>query len=432
MKKFLKSSVCVACLTIVSQALGYIREMLFACYLGTNIYLEAFQVAETIPLLFTQVLISAVPLALTPLLVRERENNKETLIHSAFALWTSVLLVICITVWVFPQKFVKIVAPGFNGEIFDITCQLVVILVPNIFCLSFTALYNAYLNSHNQFVIPALIALLLNFSLVCFQLITKANVFWVAKGAVLGGFLMLLMLVLYCGKKYKLCFNIKKIKKQDVKLIILAILPVCIAASFTSLNLMLDKFFASKLESGAVAILSYSYKVINLPVYLFVTSISRVLLPDLTRAISKKERSQITNIIRKIVLFCICGGAMAVVLIQFFGKWAIAVIFGRGAFDSADILATSRALQCYSFGIAGMALNSFFQSVSYAGGHFYEPLKLLLIQVLLYFFVTQISIRHMGVYGIVLGNVVAVTVTSVVWLFIIKKIYNINILRRTN
>ena len=151
MRDKFSDAIWVAVLTIFSQILGYVREMIFAYYLGTNIYLEAFQIAETIPLLFTQVLINAVPLALTPLLIKERQKGNDTLIHSAFAFWTGILIVICILIYVFPQQFISIVAPGFTGEIYEITGRLVITLVPNVLFLSLVALYNAFLNSHNCF-----------------------------------------------------------------------------------------------------------------------------------------------------------------------------------------------------------------------------------------------------------------------------------------
>ena len=162
MKKIWSNTIGVAVLTIFSQVLGYVREMLFAYYLGTSWMLEAFQVAETVPLLFTQVLISAVPLALTPMLVLEEREKENTIIHSAIVLWSGILIGIGIIVMLAPDILVKLVAPGFSGDTYILACRLVIILAPNIFFLSMVSVFNAFLNAKQQFLIPAAGNLFLN------------------------------------------------------------------------------------------------------------------------------------------------------------------------------------------------------------------------------------------------------------------------------
>ncbi|MBS7007117.1 lipid II flippase MurJ [Anaerostipes sp.] len=430
MKKYITNTLGVAVLTLLSQGMGYIREMLFAFYLGTSKGLEAFQVAETVPLLFTQVLISAVPLALTPLLVREQEEKKDSLIHNAIVLWSIVLIILAGIIWMFPETFVKIVAPGFTGEKYLITCRLVTILVPNIFFLSMVAVLNSFLNSRQQFIVPTGATLFLNGSIIAIQILTKANVYYVAWGSVCGGILMFLTVLIYCIHKYKFQLKIRRVNIKNIGIIIASILPVCIISSFTSINLMMDKFFASQLGDGAVAILSYSYKIINLPVYLFVTSVTKVMLPDITKLIVNNQHIKLSETIKKVILFCISGGTIAIIIIQIFGNWIVHLLFGRGAFMGSDIIATADALKFYAFGIAGMALSSFFQSISYAEGRYFEPFRVLAVQILVYIGVTSTCLKNMGVNAIVLGNVVAISVSVLIWLIVLRKNYNINIFHR--
>lgn len=429
MKRYFSNTFWVALFTIISQILGYVREMLFAYYLGTTSEVEAFQVAETIPLLFTQVLVGAIPLALTPLLVREIEDGKDELLHNAIALCMGVMCVAEILVLIFHKGFVNLVAPGFYGNKYIITCRLVIILMPNIIFLSIAALFNSFLNAHKQFIVPAVASLALNLSIVIFQIMTKANIYCVALGSVIGGTIMFLIVLLYSIKKYKYRFKYRNLKIACMKKLILAIIPVGLISSFTSINLMVDKYFASQLAEGTIAILTYSYKVVNLPVYLFVTSVTKVILPDLTLMIQKKESKKLSILIRNIVILCIAAGVLTVIIFNYLGEWIVHLLFGRGAFDSGDVAATADALKLYVFGITGMALGSFFQSISYAGTRYFEPLKVLIVQFLIYIFVTRLSISVMGVNGIVLGNVMAVSIAIIFWLIILKKNYEVDIFR---
>ena len=190
------------------------------------------------------------------------------------------------------------------------------------------SIFNSFLNANNQFIIPTAATLFLNGSIILMQILTKANIYYVAVGSVCGGILMFLTVLIICCFKYNLRVTILKVNKTSMKMIIGAILPVCIISSFTSINLMLDKFFASLLGDGAVAILSYSYKIVNLPVYLFITSVTKVMLPDVTRLILNEHKEELSKIIKRIVLFCISGAVVTVILFQLLGNWVVQLLFG--------------------------------------------------------------------------------------------------------
>lgn len=426
-KRYISNATGVAIFTLVSQILGYVREMLFAYYLGTSNDIEAFQVAETVPLLFTQILISAVPLAVTPLFVREESEEKDALIHAAFVSFGVLVLLLGIVIRSFPELFVNLVAPGFEGDKYYITCRLIIILAPNVIFLPMAAVMNAYTNAKRQFIIPAAAGLLLNISIVVMQLVTDADVYAVAKGSVFGGIAMFFVVYIYCVLKYRFYINLKKISWRDVKVIFWAVLPVCVVSSFSSINLILDKYFASQLGDGMVATLSYSYKIINLPVYLFVTSVTKVLLPDITKLLVDNEYGRLAKLISKILFCCLGGGLLVIGGIQVVGEWIVKILFGRGAFSDTDIIATANILKMYSFGVFGMALSSFFQSVSYAAGKYFEPFKVLAVQILIYIIIVVTTIDSIGVNAIVCGNVVSFSASIVIWLIIMKSNYHISI-----
>lgn len=432
MKKSFVNVLIVSGLTLLSQLIGYLREMIFAYYLGTSMSLEAFQTAETVPLTFTQILISAVPLAFTPMLIREQKDKEEKLIHNAIFMFGIIMLFISIGVFSFSNVFVRILAPGFEGEKLLLTARIVTTLSPNILFLSLVAIYNSYLNAKKQFAIPALTALLLNICIIIMQLLTKANVKLVATGSVTGGALMFIVTSLYCRKHYGLKLDTKKVKIKSINEITKSIFPVCIISTFTSLNLVFDKFFASQLGGGAIAVLTYSYKIINLPVYLFVTSVTKVMLPDITRLLIENNHRKLAQLIRKIMAFCIAGGGVFVIIMYVMGEWIVEVLFGRGAFNESDIISTVAVLKVYAFGVSGMALNSFFQSISYAKGRYMEPFVPLLVQMLIYIVVCQVMLERWGLLAIVYGNVIASIMATVVWIVILDRKYNINIFQRMN
>lgn len=431
MKKRITNSVVVMVLTGISQILGYVREVLFAYYLGTSNQLEAFQMAETVPMLFTQILISAVPLALTPLLVREHENKEGNyLINNAIILFSGIMFVLMIGIIWKTEGFVSIIAPGYRGDKFYLTCRLTTILAPNIFLLSLAAIFNAYLSSKEEFIMPTMIYLLINIFIIGTQVVTKANVYYVAFASLSASIVIFFLLLIFMHRRYGFKIEIKLVNKEKMMIIGKSIFPVCIISMFSSLNLMLDKFFASMCGDGAVVIFSYSYKIINLPVFLFTMSITKVMLPNITRLISHCKLDELSSILKKVFIICGILGIGVAGIIMVSSQAIISILFGHGEFDQEAIVRTAQCLRVFGFGIAGMALGTFCQSISYAFGNYFEPFKVLLLQIIIYISVIFGTINLLGVKGIALANVVAYSFSIIIWIFILQKKYKINMIIR--
>lgn len=430
MKKGVTNSIGVMILTGISQVLGYIREVLFAFYLGTSMQLEAFQMAETVPMLFTQILISAVPLALTPLLVKEREKNQgNSLINNAIIMFTGIMFAIMLFILFRTEWFVGIIAPGFEGEKLYLTCRLTTILAPNILLLSMAAIFNSYLSAQEEFILPTTIYLILNIFIVLAQIITRADVEYVATASLSASIIVFILLFLFVKVKYGFKIEWKLISREKMLVIGKSILPVCVISMFSSLNLVLDKFFASMCGEGSVVIFSYSYKVINLPVFLFTMSVTKVMLPSVTRQIEKKETEDLTLTLKRIFVLCIGVGISIAVFLLFGSEFIVKLLFGRGAFTQQDILRTAQCLKTISFGIAGMALSTFCQSISYAFGDYFEPFKVLFSQIIVYLGIVILTEKSLGVAGIALANVLAYTFAVLIWINLLRKKYQISLLR---
>lgn len=428
MKRWITNSVAVMLLTVISQVLGYVREILFAYYLGTSGPLEAFQMAETVPMLFTQILIGAVPLALTPLLVKEYENGERNeLINNAILLFTAIMFVIMVLIMWKTEWFVSIVAPGFTGDKFYLTCRLTTILAPNVLLLSLASLFNAYLSAKEEFIVPTTIYLILNIFIVVAQILTKANVYYVAIASLSASITVFIMLLCFIYKRYTFKLEISLLNIEKMLVIGKTVLPVCIISMFSSLNLMLDKFFASMCGNGSVVVFTYSYKIINLPVFLFTMSITKVMLPNITKLINSNSLDELAGILRKIFLICIVGGLAGGIIIAVLSYPIIGLLFGHGEFNDQAIARTSECLQIFGFGIAGMALSTFCQSIAYAFGNYFEPFKVLVIQICLYIVIAAGTNSIFGVKGIALANVIAYLLATVIWGIILQKKYRIRL-----
>ena len=131
MNKVFQSFFTVSSYTALSRVLGFIRDILFAKYLGSTVVADAFFVAFRIPNFFRRVLAEgAYSAALIPVfsgIVIDSKDDKEAADFventMSFLLFVTVLLTI---IFYFGMPLIiQILAPGFtnNHEVFDLVAD---------------------------------------------------------------------------------------------------------------------------------------------------------------------------------------------------------------------------------------------------------------------------------------------------------------------
>ena len=84
-------------------------------------------------------------------------------------------------------------------------------------------------------------------------------------------------------------------KDKKVKKILLLMLPIALGAAITQFNVVIDKFLAMHVGSWAPAALTYSERLIYLPLGIIATAFGTVLLPSFSEKASKKDLIGISN-----------------------------------------------------------------------------------------------------------------------------------------
>ena len=104
-----------------------------------------------------------------------------------------------------------------------------------------------------------------------------------------------------------------------------------------------------------------------------------VLLPNLSKAVSKKQHRQSNNIINRsteFALFLTLPATCALLLIPF---PIISTLFERGAFSLLDSINTSKALFIYGLGLPAFVFQKVFSTIYFSNGDTQSPFKFALI-----------------------------------------------------
>ncbi|MBM5787052.1 MAG: murein biosynthesis integral membrane protein MurJ, partial [Pelagibacterales bacterium] len=192
--------------TLISRILGYLRDILFAFYLGASQVSDALFVAFRIPNTFRSLFLEgSFNSAFVPIYKKQKEKKKFA--NNIFNILVIFLLLIIFLIEIFTTQFLYIIAPGFSQdeEKFKLLIELSRITFPFLLFISLASFFSAILNSHEKFFIPASAPIILNLILIISLILFHSSATEVAYASAISltfaGIIQSIFL-LYFARKY--------------------------------------------------------------------------------------------------------------------------------------------------------------------------------------------------------------------------------------
>lgn len=134
-----------------------------------------------------------------------------------------------------------------------------------------------------------------------------------------------------------------------------ALLPLALGSLVNYVNVGLERGIAARLAEGSLAALTYAFRLLNVPVNLFLLTAATMLLPALARSAAREDTAAFATLlhraVRLAVVFTVPLAAVAAAL----AEPMIRVLFERGAFTMDSTRLTALALAWYAPAVVGMA-----------------------------------------------------------------------------
>jgi len=354
------STFAVMLATLASMLLGFAREVVNAKYFGEAWELDAFLVAAIIPTLVFGVFNGALVSALVPVFSEYFAAKKtedawrlsSTVLNSLFVL----LAVGAVLGWLAAPWLVRLVAVGFPADHAAETVRMTRILMPTIIATSLAGVLQALLNAQRRYRAAALQGIAVNLCTIAGVLLLfrqygiYALVFGTAAGLVAQ---LLVQIPSYLHRcKYRFALDLRH---PGIAALFVILGPIVVGSAVGQVNLLVDKYFASTLSSGAIAAMNYATKVVGVPQQLFAVAIATVIFPILSAQFVSRELDSLRHTastgLRLTALITLPAAAGLIVL----GQPIISVLFERGAFTTGDVVRTAGAMQFYAIGLLGLA-----------------------------------------------------------------------------
>ena len=371
-------------MTIISRFLGLAREMVRAWLLGTSYYSDAFIMAFSLPNLFRRLtaegaMVNAFIPTYHSVRLNQGDAEAKKFAGQFFSLLLLVLSLLCAAFIISAPWLVEYVfAIGFTGDTLDLTVLLTRFMFVYILFISLAALCQGVLNSHSVFWVSAFTPILLNISIIfCawfFQSYFSNPTYGFALGVVLGGFVQFIFQTPFV-KKSIYFFSAFSLKNPHIREVGRLMLPGIFGVGIYQINIIISNLIASTLGEGAVSSLSFSNRILELVLGVFVVSFTTVIFPKLTHYYAADNQASVVKHMReglRMIAF--------VVLPVLGGIWItceelVELLFKRGEFNNQSLLLTVEALRFHVLGLLFIGWNRLIVIGFQAGKNFKTPVK---------------------------------------------------------
>ncbi len=403
---------------LLTRVLGFVRERVFAHYLGNGPAADAFRAALKIPNVLRNLLgegtlsASFIPVY-ARLLERGDEAGARALAGAVLGLLTAASAAAALVGIALAPALTDVVAFGFEGATRELTITLVRILFPMTGLMVVSGWCLGVLNSHRRFFLPYAAPAVWNVAGIAALWLAA---FWdrrpaslavaLAWGTVAGSLLQVLIQLPACarllgGLPFRLSAAVAGVREVRT-----AWMPVVLGAGVAQVASVVDTQLGS-LAPGGVAALGYAQLLQSLPISLFGVAVAASALPELSREAGRAQgaallRDRIGAGLARIAFF-VLPVAVGYVLL---GEPLVGVLFETGRFGREDTAVVAGLLAAYGVGLLAQAAAKLLASGYYGLRDTRTPVRIAVATLiggtaLGYWFLTRTGF---GVAGIALGS----------------------------
>jgi putative peptidoglycan lipid II flippase len=427
-----QAAVLIAAVTFLSKFVGFAREVVIARQFGATWQVDAFLVGMMLPSLVLGLFAGGLGILIVPWYLghkREDPIRARLLVDQVTLIWSVVFALVCLGVWALAPQLVHLFANGFTGARYDLAVQVTRLLVPMGFLMVLTGLFTGLLQAESSFLVANVVGLLGNVSLVACLFLFSARLgihAWTLGQTVLAAISFVLLLVLLAGRRYGFFrrFDVRHMDWPAILQFAALLMPIVLAGGIGTLNVMVDRWVASRLPEGAIAALNYSGRVWTLPLTLLATPIATAVYPSFSSLAADGAALQaLDDKVRRTVAFLAYIVVPSSVGIVVLATPITRLLFERGAFDAQATVITASCVQMYAIGLLSQAILPVLHKVFYAFKNTVTPLLVGLGIVGFNMAGNILLSRYLGAAGIALATSITVTIGTVVYALLLRRYF---------
>ena len=435
--------------TLLSKAGGLVRQLVIAAAFGVGAAYDAYNYAYVLPG-FLLILLGGIngPFHSAMVSVLSRRPREEGA-HILAALNTTVsalLFAVTVLLVLAADPLITLVGPGLSPQLHAIAVVQLQVMAPMAFLAGLIGLGFGSLNAADEFWIPAISPLMSSLALM-----VGVGLLWWQLGGQIGApsFAMLGGLVLAAatlvGALAQWLIQLPALMRQGlarfklvwdwnhpgVREVWRVMGPATLSSGMLQINVFTDLFFASTIV-GAAAGLGYANLLVQTPLGLISNALLVPLLPTFARLTAPEDQPQLLARIRQGLMLSTASMVPIGALFIALGTPIVALVYERGAFDSAAAQLVAALLMAYGLGMPAYLGRDVLVRVFYALGDGTTPFRLSLAGIGLNVIFDWVLVGgptpwgnqspfNFGASGLVLATVAINVLTCLTLLLVLKR-----------
>lgn len=367
--------IAMVALNIALALISFLKDTLLASYLGTSGSADTLFATFFLPdAIGFNILGQTASLVLVPIFVAQLSEQKRkealgTAYLAAFG-FMAVSLIISVTFFSGDNYSLMGLISGGNNIDNTLSFTLLKVLFPIMYIIPIAYICIAYLNAQDKFIATTAAPLIYNAFILltvilCMILKVQANkgILLISASISIAAILMTVYLFFVAGVfRNKLAIrssiaeslsNIRKLHKLGNQ----ALYFILVFTLYQSV-LFFERYVASRISPGGISALNYAYRLAQFPLWVFISALLVVILPEFSRHIAIRNHKELYNKFHNAWLILFTFITPVAILLFLFRDEVLSLVFLRGAFGQDSLRLTSQI-------IAGYSLSIIFQSLSY-------------------------------------------------------------------
>lgn len=355
-KNLIKSSLILIISAIFTKALGFLREIIFAYYLGTSAVSDAYTLGITLSQI---VLVGGadaffkVYLPIATEARRESEKNYYNYTINLMIFGGTLFLVLSSFVFLTANMTINILGTNASEEVINmavVLCKMTAI--PSVF-IFIIYICQGYLHVQEKFWTNMIYPLIMNICIISILVFSNGNIVSMGYAYNLSNLLPAIILIIICII-YGLRLQVKELFIRSNQAIIKTVqmaMPLFLGGIISQINEIIDRSFSVRYETGILTALRYGKLLEIFIVSIVAIPIAQAIFPKISKLAQEKKYQEEGNLISKILAVLIGISIPIMFGIVAIGDEVVQVVFMRGAFNSESAKNTAIAFICYSFSI---------------------------------------------------------------------------------
>ena len=367
--------------TLISKALGMLRQMMTASIFGASMEGIAFSAASGIPLAIFDMLFSIAILGSFLPIYRGHlvSDGKRARSFSSSFLTVVFLLtgLASLLGMIFADPILRLTAPDLDENTLALAVLLLRIMFPSMIFAGAAYILIGILQSHDKFLVPAFVSAISNlcillYLLFCSEPIGISDAVGLAVAWLLSWAVQFLTLAVPLLKQRAFpCLQIRW-RTEDTVLAIRRAVPVIFGSWLIPMTTLIAKAFASFAEIGdeasgaAIVVYENAFSVFSIAAGLLTYGICNYLFPKLSACFSMEKKEAFSELVRKGFFATITVSLPVSGAIFLLSEEIVQLLYLRGSFTNELAQAAAIALKVLAFAIPAYGMTEFFSRVCYA------------------------------------------------------------------